>query len=176
LVNLKNPGTYDLTALDSAPDWTTEDGWSIRSNRRLNTNFVPGSNTHTFILRYANVSTGAYAMGVHQSGSEYITLNAYSTAVGNYPSNIGTPGSVRHGSAVVGITPANAFLDGDKVAGSFTGWEGSVTYPLWLGAINQSGSPGVSGLQDGTVLAFSVFTGTPSDADMETVMDAMAAL
>lgn len=49
-VNLKNPGTYDLTPSSTPPTWNVSTGWKFQAARYFNNNYTPANFNHTVII------------------------------------------------------------------------------------------------------------------------------
>jgi len=77
LVNLVNPGTYDLTETNGAITWYTGSGWSFvaAAAKELNTGIVPavvGSQSPwTFFVQFANAANGTFMLFGNADGAAF---------------------------------------------------------------------------------------------------------
>ena len=101
LVNLANPGTYDLTEGNGAVPWATGTGWGFvaAQQKALESGVTPVNNqTWSMIIQYAGVLTAAYTclMGGSGGAGPWFLV---------YPNSAGTSVVYCNGGGVVKAPP-----------------------------------------------------------------------
>lgn len=89
LINLANPGTYDLT-LGVAPGWTWSDGWAFNgSTQYLKTGIVPAADTWSMLASFSGSPTNLRTVGgSYNASARCVAISARPTEMrarnGNY--------------------------------------------------------------------------------------------
>lgn len=176
-VNLKNPGTGDLTipAGLSSPTWDYINGGKGNgSNQAFSTNYTPASMDETYIVQFTGGPAGTYAIfGVISGGTLYIYPNLSSTTRFVHQSSTLT---VSDGGTAVGnlaITNKDAYKNGSDV-GDLGAGTATYTGNVWLFAINNGGAF----LQGwaGYIRAYAIYSPGLTPTELAAVATAMAAL
>ena len=179
LINLENPGTYDLTE-GVAPGWTPATGWQFRtvSGTYLRTGVIPDRNS-TNIVRFNNFTlhTPNSIFGAYGATSEtQVDLWAndmgagmcwwYGGDEGNFPPIVDW--------GVFGMAGPQPYRNGlaDGVSAPGTGWTEACT-GLYLGAVNNNDT-GPIWNGDVDIQAFATYSCTLTPVQMLLIMMAMA--
>lgn len=183
LVNLANPGTYDLSE-GTAPPWDAMRGWKFDNALQsyLQTGITPESD-FSYVVKFANLGHGqdgnslygSYDAGlvcrteIWESESFDGWLWAYGTQY------IGKSPLIRQG--VIGISQLQPYVNGVPgpiiVPGSSC-WTGT-GQPIYLGAIN-SATLGLRYCITADIHAFAVYDAPLTEVQMKAVMSAVSTL
>lgn len=122
LVNLANPGTYDLTDGANYPTWNAETGWqTTNANQFLNTGYVPNFNVpHSMFVRFSDNTAGTnFALaGVCKDGWYFILQGRRTDGKVGYWNGQDLLISPALSAGVIGISDRSAFRNGVKELGT----------------------------------------------------------
>lgn len=178
--NLAQPGTYDA-APGTAPTFDAATGWTFNgSSQYLTTGIVPARAAGTLIARWSGAvasANGPVAVGSYQAGTCTVGLAGYWFSLSRVWCANGAEASEAPGivAGVVAMAGVSLYRDGvyasDKEAGSETN-----TTAMFIGALNQSGSPLEWSYFNGSIQAVAYYSGILTAPQVATVSAAMAAL
>lgn len=180
LVNLANPGTYDLTAPVAAPAFDPDTGWTFNGTTQYLDTGIVATNAYTLIFRFAYTNAGGSTVspsGVTDTPTD-VRLNIYPkyTDTTSYYRAGGTTDSVAGGyaSGVAAVTPAQGYKDGSAHGAALSGaWTGTTTLTMPLGAEKVDAS---TSCWAGTIVAWALYDGTLDATQIATVAASLAAL
>lgn len=147
VINLANPGTYDLTApTGDPPSFNTSDGWTFDGvNDFYYTNVTPANDqTWSMIVRFSNCAVGYLwiAGGAAGVGGPWFGLEG-NRADGNVlyaNGHLYYPGTAA-AAGVLAVAGNKGYQDGAVEAGTIGTMAGSFT-PIVFGGMNNGGTAG----------------------------------
>lgn len=175
LVNLVNPGTYNLTEVNTM-GFATATGWEGSGGAYFRTGIVP-TVTYTIAIRVAGIDDAIEGLiGCNDATNKFFLRAAGGT---NIHFAIGASG----GEYILGAYTANMTIvftntrcNINGVASSMSNGTGNPTTEMFLGSYNANGTP--TGVIDATdfIIGASVWNTALSAAQMEAVRAALAAI
>lgn len=168
-INLANPGTRNA-APGIAPGFSLVSGWSFNGiNQYLNTNQPPG-NESTVII-WVEEATGVYIVGATGTGGRQYFLRPVNSNVARYTretTNVNVPTDIW--GNVMAMTKNSGYRTGIPEA-TMVSLSGAITFPLFIGAQNNLGSP--VNYAGGKVYRFAYYDFTLTNDQVEAVVMAM---
>ena len=181
MVNLANPGTYDLTVpTGSPPTFNTATGWASTqaSPKYWDTGITPVYNTTSYIARFANgVNNENWLLGICKNDfSKYFRCAPSRTTADQWGLEIGSllvgTGEVSTGTIGYGT---NCFINGVKVANGAR-VSVSFTQSLWLMGVHREGTSAAHRDFEGNLLACAFYNIQLSDSIMSALHNAITTL
>lgn len=165
LVNLANPGTYDLTAVGS-PAWNASDGWSGGAGDYFTTGYTPPDTSQSYTL-FMKFKSGTCGVGTGGANRLYVWNRASDQVYGN---GAGTIQGSAITAGVLCVAGSVAYLDGSQVTTGIGTGTGSRS-TIHLREIN-----GVSVSPSGDLLAAAIYEDVLTAGEVAAVSAAMASL
>ncbi len=180
-INLANPGTNDLTVVNSAPGWASDTGWVFdRTSKYFNTGLVPILNNWSIIVQYANSgsnsSVGYCLIGARNSSSCIVALASSwwgdQILCCNGAETGDTPQLLTGNLAMAGVSLyRDGVYDSDKSSGS-----GTITLPLWIGNLNYGGNDNADFRFSGNIYAVAIYDTVLTSSQVSAIHIAMSNL
>jgi hypothetical protein len=181
LVNLANPGTYNLTEEGAgAITWAAATGWKGDGTNYFNTGISPANQNYTYLIRFTGYNTDnhtKYTFGFYNSVGGLSTARFLNYPYDNFVryNNAGTlqaAPSITNG--VICIAGSKAYRNGVVETGTMTNWTVATTYPIFILASNNEGT--ASGVYVGGVQAFVIFNSVLTPTQVATLSTKMSNL
>lgn len=176
LVNLANPGTYDLTKINT-PVFSAGNGWQGvgATSSAYNTGITPTADTWTYIVRVSGAGS-AIVMG-YSNGTAHLWLrpnNGSSQRQYHHYSTTAVTVATAVTTGILAVAGPNCYKDG-AADGTITQDGSGLRLPVYICARNTN--PGASSiLTSGYVNAAAIYNTTLSPAQVAAITTAMAAL
>lgn len=176
--NLANPGTNDA-APGTAPTWNSTDGWvfASASSQYLTTGIVPASGW-SMIVRFtgaAGTAVNMWMVGVNSGGDNKFYLSP-SFALNDrlYGGGGFTIIGGDLASGVMCISNNQPYLDGSTDGGTVTAWSGTQTDSVFIGCLNNGGSPLF--YWNGNIQAMAIYSTTLTGGNVASLTTAINAV
>lgn len=182
-INIANPGTYDLTAVNATPNWDTDDGWSKNgASSAWSTGITTSTSSWSFVVRFADAPFGnGYPFGVSSGPGHPDQVGAIPNwNVAGWRTNWYNSSWLNDATAtptgVLGIAGERCFRNGAYV-GNVTTWNAATYgYSIYLLDLNDGGQALPHNPFYGKVQAFCVHNTQISDDRMYHIYTRIAAL
>jgi hypothetical protein len=175
LVNLANPGTYDLVDVNTVT-WSAQVGWSGANTKMLKTGIIPGTSlNYTMIICFDDGGSGTTGclIGANTIGAFYIFPNSSGKRKYFYQGGTGGAGNQIDGvktSGVLAIAGTNCYYNGQP-DGTLSQGSNISTPEIYLLGRNNAGA--ISNEYLGNEIAAAIYNTVLTDAQVLAISAAM---
>lgn len=140
-------GNGNNAGVGVAPDWDAVNGWKFdQVNDYLTTTFVPQNDqAQTMIIQFSVAGSSLYIplVGVigGAGGRRFSLWPSYGASYSRYTNGGNTTGATRYTSGNMAVAGDTGYRNGISDTGALAAWADAITDAVWIGAINNVGSP-----------------------------------
>lgn len=178
--NLANPGLYNCTAPTAAPTWDVVNGWKFNGTTQyLDSGVIPPINqTWSGIVKFTNANLLSTFCSIFGAGPLVNTgyMIAVSNSVRFYYNGGYKSFSGGKSAAVMAFAGVYCYLDGAKETGTIPYTAAVNTYSVFIGSLNNAGTPYFTYSQASYIQAVAFFSTVLTDYQVAELTRAMNAL